>query len=69
MRTAMRAHKFKVGQSLKFAPRRVGSVEAAMFCKVIRHLPMEDGEPLYRIKCSNENVERVVKEYALSRDE
>jgi hypothetical protein len=69
MRPPAPMHKYKIGQSLKFAPRRMGSVEGALYCKVIRLLPLEDGEPQYRIKCANENVERVVKEYALSRRE
>jgi hypothetical protein len=30
-------------------------------------LPLEDGEPQYRIKCTSETIERVVKEYALLR--
>lgn len=67
MRAPMRSHKFRVGQNLRFAPRRMGSVEPSMFCKVVQQLPLEYGEPQYRIKCSNENVERVVKEYSLSR--
>ncbi len=37
-----------------------------MSCKVLRLLPAEDGQFQYRIKCTNENIERVVKEYALS---
>jgi hypothetical protein len=47
----------------------MGSGEGAAYCKVVRLLPPEDGEPQYRIKCTNENVERVVKEFALYRQE
>jgi hypothetical protein len=31
-------------------------------CKIIRLLPIEDGNCLYRIKCIDESVERVVQE-------
>jgi hypothetical protein len=65
MRKAATSHKFKVGQTLKYLPRRLS--EGVSYCKILRQLPYEDGEPLYRIKCSNENVERVVKEFSLSR--
>lgn len=61
MRSPTRSHKYRIGQTLKFAPARSG----AQFCKVVRLLPIEDGEPQYRIKCSDENVERVVKEHLL----
>lgn len=67
MRRTTLPHKFKIGESLTFAPRRMGGGEPALYCKVVRLLPMEEGEPLYRIKCSSENVERVVKEFALSK--
>ena len=69
MRSPMRQHKYKIGQSLKFVPRRIGSAEGASNCKVVRLLPVEDGEPQYRIKCTSENVERVVKEFSLSKRE
>jgi hypothetical protein len=35
-------------------------------CKVIRLLPADSDEPLYRIKCTNENFERVVRESELT---
>ncbi|MDX2159355.1 MAG: hypothetical protein SFW09_22850 [Hyphomicrobiaceae bacterium] len=65
----MSTHKYRIGQSLKFSARRMGSTEGAQYCKVVRLLPLEGSEPQYRIKCTNENVERVVKEYALSHQE
>jgi hypothetical protein len=60
-------HKFKVGQNLRLVARRMGGTEQAQLCKVVRLLPLEDGQPQYRVKCTNENVERVVKEFSLSR--
>ncbi len=62
----MASHKFKIGQNLDFSPRRMGSPEGSRQCKILRLLPAEDGEPQYRIKCSSEAVERVVKEYTLT---
>jgi hypothetical protein len=63
----MSLHKYKVGQTLKLFDRRGGSGLGAQFCKILRLLPAEDGQPQYRVKCTNEAVERVVKEFALSR--
>lgn len=63
----MATHKFKVGQNLRLVARRMGGAEQAQLCKVVRLLPLEDGQPQYRVKCANENVERVVKEFSLSR--
>jgi hypothetical protein len=68
MRQPAKTHKFKIGQHLNFSPRRIGSAGGNVLCKVLKLLPQEDGQPQYRIKCSNENVERVVKEFALTRE-
>lgn len=60
------AHKFKVGQTLSFAAGRMDPIGSRQ-CKVVRLMPAQiDGEPQYRIKCSSEVAERVVKETALS---
>jgi hypothetical protein len=63
----MSIHKFKIGQNLRLTARLMGGSERSQFCKVVRLLPQEDGQPQYRVKCVDENVERVVKEFALSR--
>ncbi|MGI9523419.1 MAG: hypothetical protein ACR2PG_17445 [Hyphomicrobiaceae bacterium] len=62
----MMLHRFKVGQSLVFAPRRIGHPGGNQLCKVVRLMPVEEGECHYRIKCTYENVERVAKESQLS---
>ena len=62
-------HKFKLGQNLRLSTRRIGGAEPARLCKVVRLLPLENGQPQYRVKCENENVERVVMEFTLSRRE
>jgi hypothetical protein len=64
----MTTHKYKIGQSLRYTPNRMGGSQGgAQSCKIIRLLPQEDGQPQYRVKCTDENVERVVKEFSLSR--
>jgi hypothetical protein len=45
----------------------MGTRDGALVCKVMQLLPLEDGEPQYRIKCTSEATERVVKEFALLR--
>ena len=67
MRRAARTHKFKIGQTLQFTQRRMGAPDGSLMCKVVQLLPLEDGEPQYRIKCTSESTERVVKEFALLR--
>ena len=44
----------------------MSALVGAQDCKIIRQLPVQDGEYLYRIKCRVENVERVVKEGELA---
>ena len=61
----MALHKFKVGQSLVFSPRRIGNRDGSHACKVVQLMPVEDGEYQYRIKCTYENSERIVKESQL----
>ena len=62
----MSEHKFKIGQSLHFTPRQTTLVRMGNSCKVVRLMPSETDEPQYRIKCANENFERVVREGELS---
>jgi hypothetical protein len=58
-------HKFEIGQGLNFTPRRTTYGLSRSACEVVRLLPNEGDEPQYRIKCSNENFERVVRESEL----
>jgi hypothetical protein len=62
----MSDHKYKLGQGLQFIPRRTSSRMGANTCKVTMLLPANAREPQYRIKCSNENFERVVCESELN---
>jgi hypothetical protein len=63
----MTQHKFKVGQLVDFAPARPGVPTAGRRYEVIRLLPSEAGELLYRVKSKEESFERVAKESELSR--
>jgi hypothetical protein len=68
VRKPTRAHKFKIGQTLNLMrERRLGSGTGSLSCKIVQLLPLEQGEPQYRIRCTSETVERVAKESALVR--
>lgn len=59
-------HKFKVGETLSFSPSRWSMRSAAGHCKVVRLLPSDFGENLYRVKCPSEPFERNVRESELT---
>lgn len=63
----MALHKFEVGQSLVFSPRRIGNRDGSHSCKVVQLMPIEDGEYQYRIKSTSDDIERIVKESQLVR--
>lgn len=60
-------HKYKVGQLVDFMPGRGGMQASARQYKIVRQLPLENGERQYRIKCTTEAFERVATESQLSR--
>lgn len=59
-------HKFKVGQTVDFSPGRSGMPAVSRLYKIVKLLPPEDGQFLYRIKGSSEPFERVARERDLS---
>lgn len=63
---AASAHKFAVGQTVGYAPSRWSMRARTGSCKVIRLLPADAGENLYRIKCASEPFERMAKESELT---
>jgi hypothetical protein len=63
----MARHKFKVGQLVDFVSPRSGVSTAGRQYEIVRLLPVENGNALYRIKCKGESFERVAKESELSR--
>ena len=61
----MSDHKFKIGQTVRYAA--PFSHSAAADYKITLLLPTEDNELQYRIKSANEPHERVAKESQLQR--
>ncbi len=62
----MASHKYKVGQSMSFKANPTRVLVGSQKCKILRQLPIEAGNYLYRIKCVAENTERVAKEAELA---
>jgi hypothetical protein len=62
----MAGHKFKVGQSVRFTPRKMMLPAGAQAYKIVRVLPAEAGEYHYRIKSVYESFERMAAESELS---
>jgi hypothetical protein len=60
------SHKFRVGQMVDYSPGRSGLPPSSRQYKVLRLLPTEGGELLYRIKSIGELFERVAKESDLA---
>lgn len=62
----MPRHRYRVGQSVDFTPGRWAPPASAREYKVLRLLPSEGGDLLYRIKSTAETFERVAKERELA---
>ena len=67
MGNAMSNHTFKVGQTVNYTARFIGTVRADAIFKITRLLPAEDDERQYRIRSASEPYERVAKESQLDR--
>jgi hypothetical protein len=63
----MSAHKYKVGQQVEFRPSRSAIPAASRDYKVMRLLPADGEDLLYRIKSVAEPFDRIAKERELSR--
>jgi hypothetical protein len=63
---ALSVHKFKVGQTVDFSPGRGTMSSGSRLYKIVKLLPSEGGQLLYRIKGSSEPFERVAREMDLS---
>jgi hypothetical protein len=59
-------HKYKVGQAVGFRPGRWGFPAPPGEYKILRLLPVEGHDLMYRIKCAAETFERVAKESELA---
>jgi hypothetical protein len=62
----MPRHRFKVGQAVDFTPGRWGLPASSREYKVLKLMPFEGGDLLYRIKSAAETFERVAKESELT---
>ncbi len=62
----MPSHKFKVGEVVEFNPGRSSLPAPNRQCTIVRLLPVEGGNHLYRIKCAAETFERVAREIELA---
>jgi len=60
------SHKYAVGDSVLFLSGAVGRFAPNGTYRVVRQLPSEDDDHLYRIKSETEAFERVAKESQLS---
>ena len=60
-------YKFKVGQMVDFVPSKTGVPASARSYKIVRVLPSERGEQLYRIKTIAEAFDRIARESELLR--
>ena len=67
MGNAMSDHKFKVGQTVNYTSRFIGTVSADVIFKITHLLPSEDDDFQYKIKSASEPYERVAKESQLNR--
>lgn len=67
MEADLARHKFKVGQLVDFVSPRSGVPTAGRQYEIVRLLPVENGNVLYRVKSKGESFERVAKESELSR--
>ena len=63
----MKTHKFSVGQTVRYISGTVGRPGASGTYKIVRILPLENDEQLYRIKSAHEAHERVARESQLDR--
>lgn len=62
-----RHHKYSVGEIVDYMPARILTTQSTSGCAVLRLLSTDGGDPQYRVKCSEEGFERVVRESELSR--
>ena len=63
----MTEHRFRIGQKVQLTRGSLNRSAAAGEYQIVRRLPYENGEYLYRVKSSREDHERVVKESEIDR--
>jgi hypothetical protein len=63
----MSAHKFAVGDQVRYAGSGKDPLRATGVFEVLRRLPPDTGDPQYRLKCQGEPYERMARESQLAR--
>ena len=61
----MPEHRFQIGDLVDFTNSHVMVRAAPANCEILRLLPVDGSDPQYRVKCSAETFERVVRESQL----
>jgi hypothetical protein len=61
----MADHKFSIGDVVDFVNARVALAATTETCKILRQLSTDGDDPQYRVRCSKEGFERVVRESQL----
>jgi hypothetical protein len=64
-RTALKEHKFQIGETVYFTSRPIGHMIANSAYEVVKLLPSDGSDYQYRIKNANEAFERVARESQL----
>jgi hypothetical protein len=64
-RTALKEHKFRIGQCVFYTSRPIGHMIANSTYEVVKLLPSDGADFQYRIKNAKEAFERVVRESQL----
>jgi hypothetical protein len=64
-RSALKEHKFQIGETVYFTSRPIGHMAANSTYQVVRLLPSDGADYQYRIKNANEAFERVARESQL----
>src|SRR5262245_14878080 len=64
-RTALKEHKFQIGEIVYFTSRPIGHMVANSTYEVVKLLPSDGADYQYRIKNANEAFERVARESQL----
>jgi hypothetical protein len=63
----MADHKFSIGEVVDFVNARVALAATTETCEILRQLSTDGDDPQYRVKCSEEGFERVVRESQLKK--
>lgn len=67
LRVTVNAHRYKIGQMVYFNSPTRGLPAAADAYKIVRTMPKDGADPMYRIKSMAEAFERVAKESEITR--